>query len=103
MPSSAYTDQQFKFITSTVPDKGNRDASTAVNNACTSTWMAGDIGKSCKNTDQLIAYIRFYQSQLRHAAGRVDRVSARTKVQALLHDVSESLLNDTDVRERVRG
>jgi len=102
VPSPAYQGE-FKYITTTVPADGAPTADgSAMKAPCTTTWMAGDIGRSCKNTDQLIAYIRFYQSQLRHAAGRIDREAAVTKFRSAIKDFSEALLNDTDLEVLLR-
>lgn len=62
-----------------------------------STWLPGDIGRASKSTDQLIAYIRFYQTQLRHAATRIDREAARLVLEANLTLVEFDLTPVDDV------
>ena len=50
----------------------------------TSTFEPGDLGRTAQTVAQLKAHVSYYRTQLKHAAGRVDRVTARKIVHRLV-------------------
>ena len=98
LPSPCYVSPRcaLKYVTSSAPPLGTAVLDPSVDSAmavsCTTTWLPGDVGRACATQGELIALIRCVQVQLRHAAGRLDRLGARAR---LLEDTEAVMTVDT--------